>query len=73
MISVYIIAQVFFCPTAISITHYAYRHFKDLSSTMVGIFPPNQPNQPHPEPDRPYQRVPEPNENVFGGQGVRIG
>ena len=46
MDSVYVLLQVFYLPTAIYISHYVYRHFKNQSEGIMGIgqvFPQEQP------------------------------
>lgn len=85
--SLYVLISFFYFSTAIYFSHYAYKHFKSISQDGLlngmnfgGAMGPNQGFQ---ENEGEYQRVqdnapaPAPannrNNNVFQGQGVRIG
>lgn len=86
MYSVFIIMQLFFYPTAIWICHYAYRYFKDLDPSMMGVGigggPANAPLG-NAQPEGQYQRMPEErpappqprageNNRYFQGQGYSL-
>ena len=81
-VSIYVLLQIFYCPTAVFISHFAYRHFKAMSHEMMGggmNFMAQNPNQAE-QADQPYHRAPEeaPNQGrnnggYFQGQGVAIG
>ena len=64
VVSVYIILQLVFSIAAIFISHYAYRHFKNLGGGAMGMgggFMPNQPGDA--EQAQQYRRMPDEDAN----------